>query len=98
MTSHVVLISLGYTTLGVLLLWLSLESRIAWWIKAAAIVVTSGFFVVVFFLFFFQFFAFLFLFVVVRFLFLFEFFDLGVSRFTRAFRAAGSERCQAAHA
>jgi hypothetical protein len=49
MTSHVVLISLGYATLGVLLLWLSLESRIAWWIKAGAIVVTSGFFVVVFF-------------------------------------------------
>jgi hypothetical protein len=49
MTSTVVLISLGYATLGVLLLWLGLESRIAWWIKAAAIVVTSGFFVVVFF-------------------------------------------------
>jgi hypothetical protein len=49
MTSHVVLISLGYATLGVLLLWLGLESRLAWWIKAAAIVVTTGFFVVVFF-------------------------------------------------
>jgi len=49
MTSHVVLLSLGYAALGVLLLWLSLESRLAWWIKAAAIVVTSGFFVVAFF-------------------------------------------------
>jgi len=44
-----VAISLGYAALGVLLLGLSLEARLAWWIKAAAIVVTSGFFVVVFF-------------------------------------------------
>ena len=49
MTSHVVLISLGYAALGVLLLGLCLEARLAWWIKAAAIVVTSGFFIVVFF-------------------------------------------------
>src|ERR1051325_4295492 len=48
MTSTVVLISLGYATLGVLLLGLGLEARLAWWIKATAIVVTSGFFVVVF--------------------------------------------------
>jgi hypothetical protein len=49
MTSTVVAISLGYAALGVLLLGLGLEARLAWWIKAAAIVVTSGFFVVVFF-------------------------------------------------
>ena len=49
MTSTVVAISLGYAALGVLLLWLGLESRLAWWIKAAAIVVTSGFFIVTFF-------------------------------------------------
>jgi hypothetical protein len=49
MTSTVVAISLGYAALGVLLLALGLEARLAWWIKAAAIVVTSAFFVVVFF-------------------------------------------------
>jgi hypothetical protein len=49
MTSTVVAISLGYAALGVLLLGLGLEARLAWWIKAAAIVVTSAFFVVVFF-------------------------------------------------
>ena len=49
MTSTVVALSLAYVVLGVLLLWLSLESRLAWWIKASAIVVTSGFFVVAFF-------------------------------------------------
>ncbi len=49
MTSTVVAISLGYAALGVLLLALGLETRLAWWIKAGAIVVTSGFFVVVFF-------------------------------------------------
>jgi hypothetical protein len=49
MTSTVVAISLGYAALGVLLLGLGLEARLAWWIKAAAIVVTSGFFIVVFF-------------------------------------------------
>ena len=49
MTSTVVAISLGYAALGVLLLCLGLETRLAWWIKAAAIVVTSAFFVVVFF-------------------------------------------------
>jgi hypothetical protein len=49
MTSTVVAISLGYAALGVLLLGLGLETRLAWWIKAAAIVVTSTFFVVVFF-------------------------------------------------
>jgi len=48
MTTTVVAISLGYAALGVLLLALGLEARLAWWIKAAAIVVTSGFFVVVF--------------------------------------------------
>ena len=49
MTSTVVGLALAYVALGVLLLWLCLGSRIAWWIKAAAIVVTSGFFVVAFF-------------------------------------------------
>jgi len=49
MTSTVLAISLGYAVLGVLLLGLCLEARLAWWIKAAAIVVTSGFFIVVFF-------------------------------------------------
>jgi hypothetical protein len=49
MTSTVVAISLGYAALGVLLLGVGLEARLAWWIKAAAIVVTSGFFIVVFF-------------------------------------------------
>ena len=49
MTSTVVAISLGYAALGVLLLGLGLEARLAWWIKAAAIVVTSTFFVIVFF-------------------------------------------------
>ena len=49
MTWTVVAISLGYAVLGVLLLGLCLEARLAWWIKAAAIVVTSGFFIVVFF-------------------------------------------------
>jgi hypothetical protein len=49
MTSTVVAISLGYAAIGVLLLWLGLESRLAWWLKAAAIVVTSSFFIVVFF-------------------------------------------------
>jgi hypothetical protein len=49
MTSTVVAISLGYAAIGVLLLCLGLEARLAWWIKAAAIVVTSTFFVVVFF-------------------------------------------------
>jgi hypothetical protein len=49
MTSTVVLIALSYAVIGVLLLWLGLESRLAWWIKAAAIVVTSTFFIVVFF-------------------------------------------------
>ena len=49
MTSTVVAIALGYAVLGVLLLGIGLEARIAWWIKAAAIVVTSAFFVVVFF-------------------------------------------------
>src|SRR3981081_1181638 len=49
MTLTVVTISLGYAALGVLLLYLGLETRLAWWIKAAAIVVTSGFFVVMFF-------------------------------------------------
>jgi hypothetical protein len=48
MTSTVVAISLAYAALGVLLLGLGLEARLAWWIKAAAIVVTSAFFVVVF--------------------------------------------------
>ncbi len=48
MTTTVVAISLGYAALGVLLLALCLEARLAWWIKAAAIVVTSGFFIVVF--------------------------------------------------
>lgn len=49
MTSTVVAISLGYAVIGVLLLWLGLEARLAWWIKATAIVVTSTFFVIVFF-------------------------------------------------
>jgi hypothetical protein len=49
MTSTVVAISLAYAAIGVLLLWLGLESRIAWGLKAAAIVVTSIFFVVAFF-------------------------------------------------
>src|ERR1700681_348250 len=49
MTLTVVTISLGYVALGALLLCLGLETRLAWWIKAAAIVVTSAFFVVVFF-------------------------------------------------
>ena len=49
MTLTVVTISLGYVALGALLLCLGLETRLAWWIKAAAIVVTSTFFVVVFF-------------------------------------------------
>jgi hypothetical protein len=49
MTSTVVALSLGYAVIGVLLLSLGLEARLAWWIKAAAIVVTSTFFVVVFF-------------------------------------------------
>jgi len=48
MTSTVVAISLGYAALGVLLLVVGLEARLAWRIKAAAIVVTSAFFVVVF--------------------------------------------------
>jgi hypothetical protein len=49
MTSTVVAISLGYAVVGMLLLWLGLEARLAWWIKAAAIAVTSTFFVIVFF-------------------------------------------------
>ncbi|HEY4918957.1 MAG TPA: hypothetical protein VII40_02530, partial [Xanthobacteraceae bacterium] len=49
MTSSVVGLALAYVAVGVLLLWLCLGSRIAWWIKATAIVVTSGFFVVAFF-------------------------------------------------
>jgi len=49
MTATVVALSLAYVALGVLLLWLCLESRIAWWIKATAIVVTSAFFIVAFF-------------------------------------------------
>jgi len=49
MTATVVALSLAYVALGVLLLWLSLESRIAWWVKAGAIVVTSAFFIVAFF-------------------------------------------------
>jgi hypothetical protein len=49
MTSTVVAISLAYAAIGVLLLWLGLESRLAWWIKATAIMVTSIFFIVVFF-------------------------------------------------
>jgi len=49
MTSSVVGLALAYVAVGVLLLWLCLGSRIAWWIKAVAIVVTSGFFIVAFF-------------------------------------------------
>ena len=49
MTSTVVAIALGYAVIGVLLLWLGLEARLAWWIKASAIVVTSTFCVIVFF-------------------------------------------------
>jgi hypothetical protein len=49
MTATVIGLALGYAVLGVLLLWLSLDLRIAWWAKAGAIVVTSAFFVVAFF-------------------------------------------------
>jgi hypothetical protein len=49
MTSTVLAISVAYVIVGVLLLAMSLTSRLAWWVKATAIVVTSFFFVEVFF-------------------------------------------------
>ena len=49
MTPTVLAISVAYVVVGVLLLAMSLTSRLAWWVKALAIVVTSFFFVGVFF-------------------------------------------------